>query len=525
MKRALLILFTCSLVTIQAQTNISNYTYFDAEPTIAVNPANPNNIVAAWMKSTAAGQITIASAYTNNGGNTWSTPALLPHLTSTFTHADVSLAFNAAGTAYICFIDSKVSVDSGYVMVANSINGGQTWSTPVAVTSARESSDMPVDRPWIAIDNSSGTYGGRIYVTSKSYYAAPLPHFVWMKSSADGGNTWSPVKRIDDSIPADQVTNSMGAICVGSNGNIFIAYASYHTASSVYARMICSRSTDGGAHFTPYPIANFAGNSAVNDTLYHAAYVISANPTKPGNLILSCIDARNGDPDVMSYNTSDTAHTWNSTPVRINDDPVGNGAGQDMCWAGFSSTYYYIAWRDRRNGGTTSTSNFEIYYSGSMDNGSTFCPNHPMSGSPSSPSINLRRGNDFIGLGVSPNSPFFWVDWSDYRTGNTEIFVNNKIIYAACGDGIVENKKNTIQLHCFPNPGDGHVHLVLNLPEAQKVKVEIYDLKWALVKSFMQNGQNGKNDFTLDLSTFPAGNYLLKASTPDGTGQIQFEKQ
>jgi hypothetical protein len=509
-----------------AQTDISNYAYYDAEPSIAVSPVNSQNLVAAWMKATGPNQITIATCYSANGGTTWSTPSLMPHISSTFTHADVSLTYNAAGNPYICFIDSKVAVDSGYVMVAGSTNNGQTWNTPVIVTSARESADMPVDRPWIAIDNSSGSYSGRIYVTSKSYYAAAGPHYIWLKSSSDGGSTWTPIKRLDDSIPADQVTNSMGAICIGNNGNVFIAYASYHTALSPYARMICSRSTNGGAHFTPYPIANFAANSSVSDTLYHAAYTIAANPANPGSLILSYIDARDGDPDVMSFHTQDTAHTWNSTPVRVNDDPVGNGVGQDMCWAGFSSGAYFIAWRDRRNGGTTSTSPFQVYWSMSQDNGNTFCPNRCLSGTTASPSINLRRGNDFIGLATAPTSPDFWCDWSDMRTGNTEIFASAVTVPGGtCGTGIIEYLQHSIPVNAYPNPGQGHLVLHLNLTEAGPLTISIFDLKGALLKTILFQLPEGANDIPLDCTSLPAGPYLLKALSAKGSGQIQFEKQ
>ncbi len=525
MKKTFILFGIFLACVLQAQNNISNYPYFDAEPSIAVSPVNSQYMVAAWMKAITLNQVSIASCYSSNGGVTWSTPTLLPHVKTGYTHADVSLTYTSTGTPYICFIDSKISADSGYVMVANSSNNGQTWNTPVKVTSATEGPDLPVDRPWIAIDNSSGTYAGRIYVTSKSYYAAPLPHYIWMKSSSDGGNTWSVLKRLDDSIPADQVTNSMGAICVGSDGKVYVAYASYDPAINPYGRMICTRSADGGAHFTPYPISNFASNSTVTDTLYHAAYVISASPTIASNLILSGIDARDGDPDVMSYHSSDAGNTWNPAPVRVNDDAVGNGVGQDMCWAGFSSNYYYVAWRDRRNGGTTSTSNFEIYFSGSTDNGVTFCPNINLSGATSSPSINIRRGNDFIGLATSPNAPGFWSDWSDYRTGNCEIMEAASSISSSCQVGIVELHSIGLPLRCYPNPGDGHIHLLLSLAETGKVKLDVYDIRGALIKSLSIDGTKGENDIPLDLSKLQAGTYLLKATTSTGSGQIQIEKQ
>jgi hypothetical protein len=503
-------------------TNISNYTFLDSEPTLAVSPANNNILIAAWMKATAANQITIAYASSSDAGVTWTSPVLMPHLWPSFTHADVSITFSGAGIAYICYIDYQQNLDSGYVMVAKSANGGVSWNTAVKVTSALEKSDLPVDRPWVAVDNSSGPFGGRIYVTSKGYFAAPLPHHVWLKSSSDGGSTWSAIKQIDDSIPTDLVTNSMGVPTVGPDGNLYIAYASYHTAESVYARMICSKSTDGGSHFIPYPIANFAANSAITDTLYQGSYVLSSNPVNSTNLILSFTDARSGDPDILSVHSLDGGLTWNTTPVRVNDDVPGNGVGQDMCWGGFNAQgNYVVAWRDRRNGGTTSTSNFEVYAASSA-NGSIFGANVKLS-SAQSPSINMRRGNDFIGVCLT--NSYVYSDWSDRRTGNDEIFFDNTQLSTLTGLGIAGQKTNAISLQCYPNPNTGKMNVIIYMPEAGKVNLRIFDLTGKLIRNIpVIDCTCGQNNFPLDISSLSSGHYFMKVSDGHFETEQNFEK-
>src|ERR1035437_863293 len=92
------LLFVYSTICLaQTNTDISNYTYWDTEPSIAINPTNPNNLVAAWMKVTAVGKTSAAVCYSSNAGATWSAPFATPHLHTNFTGADVSLAFHNAG--------------------------------------------------------------------------------------------------------------------------------------------------------------------------------------------------------------------------------------------------------------------------------------------------------------------------------------------------------------------------------------------------------------------------------------------
>src|SRR5688572_11795919 len=53
-------LYCLRTVSTAQNINISNYTFHDMEPYIAVNPTNPNNVIAAWMKLTGISEISIA---------------------------------------------------------------------------------------------------------------------------------------------------------------------------------------------------------------------------------------------------------------------------------------------------------------------------------------------------------------------------------------------------------------------------------------------------------------------------------
>ncbi|MGZ4116718.1 MAG: exo-alpha-sialidase, partial [Bacteroidia bacterium] len=503
MKKLLIIFFSVSTIMSVAQTNIniSNTSGWDTEPYIAINPTNPNNLVAAWMKlsgfSLAAG-----TSYSTDGGLTWSAPVAMPHLHANFTSADVSLSFNNSGDVYLCYIDAAISNDSGYVMVAKSTTGGASWGTPVKVMNALSTPDLPVDRPWLAIDKSGGAFNGRLYVVSKSVDIGAMPHHIWMKYSADNGATWSAQTLVDDSIPSHLITNSMGVPAVGADGNLYIGYISYDPPSSPFPRMICLKSTDGGVSFIPKIIGYPASGSGITDTLYQGSYVLSANPSIAGNIVYTFTDQRNGDPDILSVHSNDGGNTWTTTPVRVNDDALSNGVGQDMCWAGFSSTgKYAVVWRDRRNTGGTSSSPFETFATVSTDGGVSFKPNHNLNSTPS-PFINIQKGNDFISVCLDDN--FIYSDWCDLRTGNTEIFVNKTAMNVFTG--ISESvKSDELNLKIFPNPTSENAEMTFNVKQKQFLQITLCDVQGKILKTIASQifleGKQQLQIITSDLKT------------------------
>lgn len=500
----LILLVIANVCIAQTNINISNTAGWDTEPYIAVNPSNPNNIVAAWMRLSGF-TLAIGTSYSNDGGTTWSSPTTIPHLYPAFTMADVSLTFGTSGKVYMTFIDYETTLDSGYVMITKSINGGATWSTPVKVLSGLASPDKPIDRPWVAIDNSGGIYDGRIYVVSKSVDIGAMPHHIWMEYSADDGVTWSSQILVDDSIPSNLITNSMGVPTVGADGSLYIAYMSYDPPSSPFPRIVCLKSTTGGTSFTPYIIGYPVAGSGMTDTLYQGSYTLSANPVAAGNIIFTFTDNRNGDPDILSVRSFDGGEMWTTTPVRINDDALSNGVGQDMSWAVFTNTgKYIVAWRDRRNTGGTSSSPFEMLTTFSFDGGASFKPNYNVSSIPS-PFINIQKGNDFIGICADDN--YIYSDWCDMRTGNTEIFVNKTPMTVF---SVEENNANRLKLNVFPNPTSDNATLVFMLKEKQFLKITLTDVNGRQLKTISsQNFNEGEQKLqiaTLDLS---AGSYLL----------------
>lgn len=503
----LLSLFLFSVIQLHAQTtdkNISSSGFSDTEPFIAVNPANPNNLIAAWMHMTLSLKMAIYTKASFDGGATWSAPYSMPHVSPSFTSADVSLAFNSAGTAFISYVDYKMTIDSGFVRTASSTDGGISWSAPVNAVSRQDSPDIPVDRPWMVADQSSGPYSGRLYIVSKSYYAVAPPQKVWLTVSADSGKSWSPIKQLDDSIPTG-LTNIMGTPAVGADGAFYVAYISYKPLISPFIRVICAKSTDGGNSFTRYDAMHYAANSVNNDTLYQGSYSLSANPVNAGNLVFQCTDSRNGDMDVLSVYSNDGGLTWSGTPACVNNDGLGNGYGQDMSWGCFSpSGVYGVVWRDRRNGINNDTSDFEIYTALSMDGGANFSGNYKFSSAPSS-FVNMQRGNDFLGLCMTNSA--IAANWCDTRTGNNEIFFRSESMSVISA---ISNTGTKMLLNLYPNPTSGKFSVSVK----ETCGVEIYDRMGAKVISSTTVFPD--SEYIFDLSVQPKGLYFVHVRTERG---------
>jgi hypothetical protein len=145
------------------------------EPSIAVNPANPRNVVAAYQEGRIAdgGDATNGYATSLDGGKTWATGEL-PGLTTypgqggVFERAsDAVVAFGPGNVVYANSLVFDFTKNNGLrsgIAVNVSNDGGVHWSAPVFIQD-----DMLGglnDKNWITVDMGTGPghHKGRVYV-------------------------------------------------------------------------------------------------------------------------------------------------------------------------------------------------------------------------------------------------------------------------------------------------------------------------------------------------------------------------
>jgi BNR/Asp-box repeat len=467
MKKALLLFLSLAFVFQQTKAqniNLSNSAYFNGECYLTVNPQNPKHIVAAWMHFTISNFKNAMSTRTSfDGGKTWSPLQSLPHVYNVFTCADPTMYFGKDSCVYLAYIDLSgvPATNSGYIMVARSTNGGITWRAPVKAIGWNAQPNLPIDRPWIAADGSNGPYAGRVYLTSQNAYFAPQPHHPWFTFSTDSGSTWSPIARIDDSIPSGNVTDATAFTTVSANGTLYAAYTSYYPAYDLLPRLVVLKSSNGGASFYPYIGINYSVSDEIpaGDSLVKEGMCFSSNPIDSTNLIITAVTNHFGEPDVVSYNSHDAGKTW-SGPVRINDDQSGAyDTCHDLAWGGFAPNGTYAeAWRDRRHTGRGDSASFQIYGSTSANGGNSYTPNFLISDT-ISPPVLIPHGDDFLGCGASDSN--IYALWSDMRTGVENTFFNSTSFSKALSVTSISNN-SAIKVDAYPNPFHDETTVVIH---------------------------------------------------------------
>jgi hypothetical protein len=145
------------------------------EPSIAVNPANPNNVVTAYQEGRIAngGDATNGFATSFDGGKSWISGEL-PKLThrvgqgGTWERAsDAVVAFGPGNVVYansLVFDQNEQNGLPSGIAVNVSKDGGRTWSPPVVFQD--DSLGGLNDKNWIVVDQSDapGHHKGRVYV-------------------------------------------------------------------------------------------------------------------------------------------------------------------------------------------------------------------------------------------------------------------------------------------------------------------------------------------------------------------------
>ncbi|MCX6244712.1 MAG: T9SS type A sorting domain-containing protein [Bacteroidetes bacterium] len=473
---------------------------WNGEISLAANPQNPGQLVAAWMKLTALNTVSIAICNSSDNGNNWSVPVYMQHFQSSYTSADPALICSANGVFYFAYIDyNNITLLSGGVYVTKSTDNGASWSIPVLAIDASAAPDIAIDRPWLAIDNSSGSFSGNLYLVTKSIKEATAPHHLYLVKSTDGGTTWNTPRLLDDLLPVGPTSNAMGVPCVSANGTLFVNYLSYDPSLSIFPRDVCIRSSDGGLTFSPGIISEIPPASVIPtaDSLFQYSYTVSANPADSSNLIHIFTDRRNGDWDIW-YNTSfDGGVSW-SACTRLNDDPVGNGIGQDMCWGGFSSSGNYAAiWRDRRDAGTGPDADYRIYGSYSTDKGQTFKSNFALGNSSGGLFIPVT-GNDFLGACIEDST--IYGAWADKRTPQNQEYFNRHYIPAASGISNPEIKQQQLIPAIIQT-----AYVIVNtgiIPGNQEFQLNVYDMLGNI--KIKQSNSN-----RLEIGSLPGGMYIL----------------
>ncbi len=152
---------------------------FHADPSVAVNPRDPKNLLVTCTAFRPTGQSVLAAYSSFDGGATWQSNGQLPE---SDTGRNASVAFDSNGVGFVC----------GNALLGVSVwktsDGGRSFLSPVVVTQGKGAAD----HPWLAIGPANGRSADTLYLVWSTHENTKLG-FV---RSTDGGRSFEPTRII-----------------------------------------------------------------------------------------------------------------------------------------------------------------------------------------------------------------------------------------------------------------------------------------------------------------------------------------
>lgn len=338
-----------------APQNGTNYPNSEVEPWVAVNPANPDNIIGVWQQDrwSDGGANGLLTGVSHDGGATW---------TRTMAHfsrcsggnvlnggnyeraSDPWVTISPNGTAYQISLSVNNSDMANAILVSKSTDGGNTWSEPITLINDTDPTVLN-DKESITADpaNSDLVYAvwDRVVFPNPHDRASKYEHSlaprgpVMFSRTSDGGKRWERARIIFD--PAENAQTVGNQIVVLPNGDlvdIFSLINVYENASGVRGvNVTVIRSTDKGVKWSKPVIVDklLAVNVTDPDTgqPVRTGDIIPEIAVDPnsGNLYTVWQDGRfNSNFSHIAFSMSiDGGLTW-TDPIKIDKTPDGISA-------------------------------------------------------------------------------------------------------------------------------------------------------------------------------------------------------
>ena len=371
-----------------------------AEPSLAANPIDPRNLLAACM-IWQAGRRGLATYASFDAGSTWHSNGLLPGIVPAY-DGDVTVAFDRQGTGYVSgWAGSRAHAQRGRVCLWRTADGGRSFTTPVTVaTGLVDHSSLAADR-W-----ARGP--GTVYVAGGYFGRGGL---VFTRST-DGGPSFEPLRFPDPG--SGSAGGRAPMMAAGPGGLAAIAY--YVELPDATQRIGVVTSTDHGqtltppvfvTHVTPPPIIG-----GVNTTTGGPAITASGEAL---HLAVATVDTTAQVSELLLFTSHDHGGTW-SAPRTVARSAT-TAYFQPQLAVGPSGRIAVSAFAL-----PVATSQVSVVLFISQPHSTRFGPPVIVTTRPFNPLTGTRQGwiGDYQGLTANPSA--FHPLWNDTRTGRMQLF-------------------------------------------------------------------------------------------------------
>ncbi len=316
--------------------------------------------------------------------------------------------------------------------VAHSDDQGQTW-THVQVA---PNPGSLADKNHLWLDRKVGSPYENYLYDAWTDFGGSADNKIVLKYSADRGETWSAKKVISTAVYAGSHSQGVN-VHTGPNGEVYAVWGIYDGWPQDEKALGFAKSYDGGETWTDAVriIDNIRGirNSAVPQNMRVATFPVMAVDISSGsnegniyvvwtNIGIPGVNTGN-DRDIYMIKSEDEGETW-SDPIRVNQDPIGQGKAHYMPWItcdpsnGTLSVVFY----DNRN---TNPNQAEAWAATSNTAGETW-EDFKVSDVSFTPSPIPGLASGYFGdyLGITALDGLVYPCWTDNRSGNAMTYVS-----------------------------------------------------------------------------------------------------
>ena len=303
------------------------------EPFVAVNPANPKNIVAAWIGGYAQ---SIIAGVSFDGGKRWQQVAI-PGITvcsggPSLGAADPWVSFAPNGDCYVlCHPFAP-----GAITVNKSSDGGLHWSAPIFLADVAAGPHDQADKPSLTADPTDARL---VYAVWNRDDSGNRGQALFTRTT-NGGQTWEPVRVIYDPGAANNGTlgHIINVLPGGTLVDVFTEFKFSDDGTHKGALLSVIRSTDQGqswsapiraATITVFSVADVDTGVPVVNSSSCCPNPAVAMDSNNGSLYVAWEDTRfsSGQYSSIAFAMStDGGLTW-STPIQVNRTPTTTAPG------------------------------------------------------------------------------------------------------------------------------------------------------------------------------------------------------
>ncbi len=427
----------------------TNFVNAEVEPYVAVNPANPMNIIGVWQQDrwSNGGAHGLVAGFSSDGGKTWGeTPLPFSACASGLGYeraSDPWISIGPDGTAYTVSISFNQSNNSNAVAAAISRDGGKTWhNLSVIIADNEPTFQFFNDKEAVTADPVLAGIAYVVWDRLESPNANPDAELhtaafrgpALFSKTMNGGLTWSSPKVIVDT-PSRQQTIGNQIVVDPRTGTLYDFFDLISPPFNVTAfKVAFVKSTDGGDTWTkPHIIADLrtvfvkdpnTGQEIRTGDIIPEPAIDPAN----GQLYVVWQDSRfnGGQFDEIALSTStDGGATW-SAPIRVNT-PTGRPAFTPSVRVNASGVVGVTYYDFRSLTTETTTLPTDYWFTTSTDHGKSFDNEMHLAGPFDMLTAPFARGffvGDYEGLATNGTkfTPFFVQANSGNTSNRTDVF-------------------------------------------------------------------------------------------------------